>query len=244
MNFIFSRILIAWKILRKNIFFLRDYGYEIKVNRAFSASVFTGLSIPMEKKWKSKIWFILEIWLVESFWRWKNFFHTDLDSTTMVNRIYSASSFTGLTIPMEKKWKNWISIFLEFWLVEKMWEKRKFFSRIWWIQQRLKEFFQHQCSLISRFQWGKNRIIAFDFFSNSHWSNNVEKRNFFSLISRIQQKPIVFFQHQCSLVSWFQREKKPNNSAWVFLEFWLVEKFLCKKLRLSQIWRIELKSSR
>ena len=36
----------------------------------------------------------------------KKIFLVDLENTTKVNRIFSASVFSRLSIPMEKKWKN------------------------------------------------------------------------------------------------------------------------------------------
>ena len=125
---------------------------KTQVNRIFQASMFTHPSIPMVKKWKNSIWFPLEFWLLEKFVFKQKFFLTDSENTTKVNRIFSASLLTHLSIPMTKQSNNWIWFFLEIWLVEKVSYKKKFLSPIWRIPQRSIQYFQHHCWLISLFQ--------------------------------------------------------------------------------------------
>ena len=92
----------------------------LRMKIIFLATVFIRLSIPMEKNKKNWIWFFLELWLVEKITE-KKIFPSDLEISTKVNRIFSASQFTDLSISMTKKSKNWIWFFPEFWLVEKIW---------------------------------------------------------------------------------------------------------------------------
>ena len=97
----FLEFWLVENISEKKIF-LADLENTTKLNRIFSASLFTDLSIPMNKKSKNWIWFFLEFWLVENISE-KKIFLADLENTTKVNRIFSASQFTDLSIPMTKK---------------------------------------------------------------------------------------------------------------------------------------------
>ena len=109
----------------------------------------------------------------------KKFFLLDFVNTTKVNRIFSASLFTRASIPMVKKWNNWI-FFSRILIGRKIFCKRNCFPRISWIQQRSILFFQHHCSLVRRFQWWKSGRIEFEFFSNSDWSKNFDGKKIFS----------------------------------------------------------------
>ena len=100
----------------------------------------------------------------------KNRFVIRLEYRTKVNRIFSASVSTPLSIPMSKRSRNRLSYFLEFWLVEKFLKEKIDLSRVWNIQQKSIEFSQHQYRLLSRFQWAKAHEMDFHIFSNSDWS--------------------------------------------------------------------------
>ena len=154
LNLIFSPNLIGRKI-----FFLTGFVYITKLNKIFSTSIFTPLSIPISKRSMNWISYFLEFWLVEKFITEK----IDFSTNTMIKQksigFLPGSVSTRLSIPMSKRSTNWISYFLEFWLVEKFLRKRIFFSPISRIQQRSKEFYQHHCSPVRRFQWWKSGIF-------------------------------------------------------------------------------------
>ena len=58
--FIFSRILIGRKIFKRKNRFVTRFEYTTKVNRIFSASVSTPLSIPMSKRSRNRLSYFLE----------------------------------------------------------------------------------------------------------------------------------------------------------------------------------------
>ena len=102
------------------IFFLTHFENITKASKIFSASLFTRSSISMSKNSNNWIWFFSRIAISRKNSDKKKIdFSPIIKDTIKLNGIFLASLFTPLSIPMSKKSINWLSYFLEFWLVKK-----------------------------------------------------------------------------------------------------------------------------
>ena len=189
-TFIFSRILIGRKFMSLKNGFLTYHEHQTKVNRIFSASVSTPLSIPMSKSSRNRLSYFCRILIGRKIFIRTNRFATRLEYRTKVNRIFSASVSSPLSIPMSRLSPKGLSYFLEFWLVEKFFKEKIDLSRLWNIQQKSIEFSQHQCRLLSRFQWADCRQKDFHIFSNSDWSKIYVFKKWISHGSRASNTPL------------------------------------------------------
>ena len=146
----------------------------------------------------------------------KNGFLTHHEHQTKVNRIFSASVSTPLSIPMSKSTRNGLSYFLEFWLVEKFLKEKIDLSRVWNMEQKSIGFSQHQYRLLSRFQWADCRQMDVHIFSNSDWSKTYVFKKWISHGSRASNKSESNFLSISIDSSFDSNEQKIAQSTFIF----------------------------
>ena len=168
----------------------------------------------------------------------KNRFVIRLEYRTKVNRIFSASVSTPLSIPMSKSSRNRLSYFLEFWLVEKFLIEKIDLSRVWNIQLKSIEFSQHQYRLLSRFQWADSRQKDFHIFSNSDWSKIYVFKKWISHGSRASNKSESNFLSISMDSSLGSNEQKVAKWTFIFSRILIGRKILEWKKSVFHRFRV------